>query len=214
MILAVLAIMFTSPFAGAALAGQRQEELLDWANADRLAQHARAGHSYRALPRGAVRIRPIRASDGARLVESFAKLSPQSRRMRFMGAKNVLTAREVTYLTDVDHHDHEALVAVSRRDGSGLGVARYVRDRDDARSAELAVTVIDEWQLYGIGTRLVTRLSDRARAEGVTRFNAVVLPDNVGALRLLDRLPGRTTLVDHDDYKLTYLIELTDAAAR
>ena len=200
--------MFTSPFAGAGLAAQHREELLDWANADRLASLAHVAEPRRAMRRRTVRIRPIQVDDRARLVEGFQRLSAESRRRRFLGAKNVLSERELTYLTDVDHHDHEAMVAVSRHAGSGLGVARYIRDREDAQLAELAVTVIDDWQMCGIGTRLVTRLSHRARAAGITRFNAVVLPDNVGALRLLDRAPGRARLVDSDADKLTYLVDL------
>jgi GNAT superfamily N-acetyltransferase len=65
-----------------------------------------------------------------------------------------------------------------------VGVARYVRSNDDAEVAELAVTVIDDWQGRGLGRLLLTRLTDRARREGVRRFSAVVLGQNREALRL------------------------------
>ena len=38
-----------------------------------------------------------------------------------------LTDDIVTYLTDVDHHDHEALAAIDAATGEGVGVARFVR---------------------------------------------------------------------------------------
>src|SRR5689334_6429083 len=52
--------------------------------------------------------------------------------------------RRVRYFTDVDHHDHEAIVALSAGDGRGVGVARFVRAVDDDQAAEVAVTVVDD----------------------------------------------------------------------
>jgi GNAT superfamily N-acetyltransferase len=215
--------MSISPYHTAGRADQHRQALLEHADAQRLARLARTRHSHRAprpgaleatrqwLTAAAVRIRPIRAGDDARLAEVFDGLSAQSRRYRFMHVKKQLTAGELSYLTDVDHSDHEALVALNRNDGSGLGVARYIRDRDHEQMAEIAVTVIDEWQFRGVGTRLVTRLTERARVEGVTQFSALVLADNVAAHRLIKRVPGVATLVDRDEDQLSYLIDLAGA---
>ena len=126
-----------------------------------------------------VLIRPIRGTDASLLAEVFARLSDQSRRMRFLGKKEELSAGELRYYTDVDHHDHEALVALDPADGCCAGVARYVRDADDPQAAEIALTVADDWQGRGLGTELLARLSYRARQEGVCRFTAVVSSDNV-----------------------------------
>src|SRR3954468_3885847 len=84
-----------------------------------------------------VEIRPIGVGDESLIRDGFAKLSAQSRSSRFVYAKAVLTENELHYLTHVDHHDHEALVAVRRTNGAGLGVARYVRDNDNPTSAEV-----------------------------------------------------------------------------
>jgi len=46
----------------------------------------------------------------------------------FLATKSHLTEAELHYLTDIDHHDHEALAALDRPGGQGLGVARYIRD--------------------------------------------------------------------------------------
>src|SRR3954453_9078215 len=119
-----------------------------------------------AARRLSIRIRPIRPGDADLIREGFEQLSARSRYQRFLGGKPYLTSTELRYLTAVDHHDHEALVAVARLRGQGIGVARYVRNADDPDSADLAVTIADQWQGCGVGGLLVNRLAQRARCEG------------------------------------------------
>lgn len=52
------------------------------------------------------------------------------------------------YLTDIDHHDHEALVALDLG-GRGVGVARYIRHPADPQAAEPAVAIVDDWHRRG-----------------------------------------------------------------
>ena len=145
-----------------------------------------------------VLIRQVQPADAPLLADGFARLSDQSRRMRFLARKDQLSAAELRYLTDVDHHDHEALGALDQADGRGVGVARYVRDAEDRHTAEIAITIVDDWQGRGLGTELLTRLSGRARSEGIRRFTALVADDNramAGLLRkmsanLVGRSPG------------------------
>jgi RimJ/RimL family protein N-acetyltransferase len=131
-----------------------------------------------------VLIRPIRGADAPALADGFARLSTRSRQLRFLSPKQELSPRELRYLTEVDHHDHEALAAVDRAGGRGLGVARYIRSVDDAQSAEIAITVADEWQGRGLGRELLAWLADRARQEGIRRFTALAAADNVAVARL------------------------------
>jgi RimJ/RimL family protein N-acetyltransferase len=133
-------------------------------------------------------IRPVRSADAPLLADGFARLSPESRRLRFLHRKDVLSAAELRYFTDVDHHDHEALGALDHAGGRGVGVARYVRDADDPYAAEIAVTVVDDWQGRGLGAELLAQLSGRARAEGIRRFTALVSADNPAMTALLRRL--------------------------
>jgi hypothetical protein len=62
----------------------------------------------------AVLIRQVRSTDAPLLADGFARLSAASRQMRFLGVKKELSAAELRYFTDVDHHDHEALAALDR----------------------------------------------------------------------------------------------------
>jgi GNAT superfamily N-acetyltransferase len=135
-----------------------------------------------------VTLRPIAPEDKPLIAASFERLSEESRYRRFFTSKKELSAADLDYLVDVDHSDHEAIIAVDPLSGEAVGVARYVRSNDDAEVAELAVTVIDDWQGRGLGRVLLTRLTDRARREGVRRFSAVVLGQNREALRLFNSL--------------------------
>jgi len=140
-----------------------------------------------------VLIRPVRSTDAPLLADGFARLSARSRQMRFLTNKSTLSAAELRYFTEVDHHDHEALGALSPADGRGVGIARYVRDRDDPRAAEIAVTIADDWQGRGLGTELLARLSGRARQAGIRRFTALVAADNTAMARLLRNMGAELT---------------------
>jgi len=125
----------------------------------------------------AVNVRPIRATDKDALRSAFGRLSERSRYQRFMTPIDELSDSQLRYLTEVDHHDHEALVAFDAPTGDGVGVGRFVRLADPS-SAEAAVTVVDSWQGRGLGTALSRLLAARAREEGIARFTALLLASN------------------------------------
>jgi GNAT superfamily N-acetyltransferase len=154
-----------------------------------------------------VAVRPVRAADRTLLADGFARLSPSSRRFRFLTGKPALTASDLQYLTDVDHRDHEAIGAADVTDGRGVGIARFVRSRSDPSTAEFALTVVDEWHRRGLGTMLLARLVDRARAAGIHAFVALIATDNVAMIGLLSRKPG-VELVHADLETLEFEISL------
>jgi RimJ/RimL family protein N-acetyltransferase len=158
-----------------------------------------------------VLIRPVEAADAPLLADGFARLSSRSRQMRFLTGKRELSPAELRYFTEIDHHDHEALGAVDRADGRGVGVARYVRSAEDPHAAELAVTVVDEWQGRGLGAELVVRLSERARQAGIHRFTALVAADNA-AMTGLARSVG-ADLVRRESATVVYEIPLVPPEA-
>jgi RimJ/RimL family protein N-acetyltransferase len=157
-----------------------------------------------------VDVRPIRGDDRARLQRAFDRLSAESRRRRFLVPMARLSSAMLTYLTEVDHHDHEALVALDPATGEGVGVARFVRLRGRREAAEAAVTVADAWQGRGLGTLLVELLAQRARDEGVRRFTALLLADNDDMLDLLARL-GALRVVDRRRGTVEVEVQLPEA---
>lgn len=160
-----------------------------------------------------VTLRAVRPEDTALLVEGFERLSAESRFRRFHSPLRGLAPGQVEFLTRVDHHDHEAVVATVGGPGAetGVGVARYVRSRTDPDEADVAVTVSDEWQGRGLGAALLQRLGERAVDEGVARFTADVLAVNSAMLRLLRAL-GPTT-AERAGPEVCVTVELTPRPA-
>src|SRR5947208_2227791 len=63
---------------------------------------------------------------------------------------------------EVDHLDHEALVAVPLLSTGIVGECRFIRLPDQLDTAEVGVTVVDAWQGRGLATTLLARLSEHA----------------------------------------------------
>ncbi|MGZ4233517.1 MAG: N-acetyltransferase family protein [Solirubrobacteraceae bacterium] len=144
-----------------------------------------------------IRIRQGHRRDRELLLRGFQRLSPESRYRRFLVATPELSDDMVRYLTEIDHHDHEAMIAVDDRTGEGIGVARYVRNLERPDRAEVAVTVIDDWQGRGVGTLLLEVICGRAREEGITTFTALMLASNREMMDVFREL-GPVRTVDHE----------------
>jgi RimJ/RimL family protein N-acetyltransferase len=134
-----------------------------------------------------VRALESRDRDGLRAL--FERLSPESRLSRYFSPKPELSARELTFLTDVDQVRHAALAAVDEDDDSIVAVARYVTYAETPDTAEVAVEVADDLQRAGIGTDLMTRIVERATVNGLTVLTARTYYGN-GAARALSRRLG------------------------
>ena len=160
-----------------------------------------------------VEIRPLTPGDKAGLAAGFERLSELSRYRRFLSPTSHLSARQLAYLTDVDHHDHEALVAIDPSSHDGLAVARYVRSAENPGEAEFAVAVADDWQRRGLGTALLRQLAARARAEGITRFTGFVLEDNQPMRGLLQSL-GEVQQRDAHDGTLEVWLDIPEDPLR
>jgi GNAT superfamily N-acetyltransferase len=140
-----------------------------------------------------VLVRPISPDDKNLIRQGFDRLSTASRYRRFLAPIDELSDAELRYLTEIDYVDHFAWAAV-RADlpNEGMGVARYIRLKEEPEVAEAAVTVIDEYQGKGLGTLLLALLGSAALAAGIRTFRAYVLEGNVPMRDLLETFGART----------------------
>jgi RimJ/RimL family protein N-acetyltransferase len=146
----------------------------------------------------AVLVRPIAPTDKAKLAAGLTRLSETSRQRRFLGPKPRLTTAELRYLTEVDGHDHFAVVAVTPETGDIVASARWVRILGDPEAAEAAIVVCDALQGKGLGKQLARMLADAARLEGIERIHATMLSDNPPALALMRVIAARLSDGGHD----------------
>lgn len=145
-----------------------------------------------------VLLRPIQPDDKTRLEEGLELLSARSRYLRFHSPMARLSDEQLSYLTEVDQHDHVAWVALNPDDPDepGMGVARFVRLADEPTVAEAAVTVIDRHQGRGLGSALLGVLVEKAAENGITTLRNYVLADNSAMLGVLDDLGAHRALVE------------------
>jgi RimJ/RimL family protein N-acetyltransferase len=137
-------------------------------------------------------LRRIAPEDKDALVAGLGRLSDRSVYQRFLSPKPRLTASELRYLTEVDFRDHYALVAVLAGAPSIIvGVGRWVRDTQAPADAEIAIVIADDLQGRGVGTALGNALAEAARARGIERFTASMLPENQAAHRLFAKISSQ-----------------------
>jgi acetyl coenzyme A synthetase (ADP forming)-like protein len=120
-------------------------------------------------------LRPVQPNDVDALVAFFEALSPESRYFRFFGSPN-LDRTSVARLVPATSEAGMALVG----DCSGhvVAFAGYHRSQADPDRAEVAFAIAESLQGRGVGTRLLERLADLARLQGICVFDAFVLAAN------------------------------------
>ena len=135
-----------------------------------------------------VRVRQVQPGDAPALARAYANLGEQSRYRRFFTVLPELPEATLTAAVEVDHTDHEALVALPLLSPEIVGECRFIRRADQPDTADAGVTVIDAWQGRGLGSALLTSLSERALEVGVDYFAAEILAENRTMLALLPSL--------------------------
>lgn len=147
--------------------------------------------------------------DRRALEETYRRLSERTRYHRFLASFPHLTGPLLERLVDeVDGVDHVALVlfVMDEHDGTLAGVARAIRYPGRPEVADVAVTVLDEWQGRGVASALLEQLM-RERPRGVTALETTVAAGNPAALAMLRRL-GPTTVTDADGSSLDVRVDL------
>src|SRR5215207_3351651 len=140
-------------------------------------------------------IRPIRPEDEPLMVKFHETLSEESVYMRYFHMMNLdqRTAHDrLTRICFIDYDREMALVAERADPESGereiLGVSRLSRRGAVPDEAEFSILVSDRFQRRGIGTLLLNRILEVARAEDLSRITAEILLDNRPMQPILKKL--------------------------
>ncbi len=127
-----------------------------------------------------LRLRPVRPEDAPALLAFYERLSPDSLYFRFFSVPR-LDIKKAQSVSRVDYENTFGLIGETA--GRIVAAAHFFRKAGQLDRAEAAFTVEDALQGQGIGTRLLERLAEIARARGIKVFEADVLAQN---RRMLD----------------------------
>ena len=160
-----------------------------------------------------VQVRPIHPADIELERRFIEALSPTSRRFRFLETMNAPSAALLKQMTVINPSTDAAYVALlgAGDDTREIGVARFSA-RPDGQDCEFAVTVADAWQHKGLGTLLMQRLIEVARARGIKTMHSSDAADN-GLMRKFAEHLHFTHQRDPDDATLVlYSVDLEASA--
>lgn len=134
-------------------------------------------------------IRPILQTDENLIVDLFKKLSPHSIYLRFLGQLHDLPRDLLYQFTHINYHSDFALAGIIKEENQDaiVGTARYAYSSPDNHT-ELAVTVRDDWQHFGLGKSLLQRIVAIGKEHGIYCFGGMINPQNKIMMQMLAEL--------------------------
>ena len=152
-------------------------------------------------------VRPVDPADADRLRAFYAELSPQSRRLRFLGTGPGIGSASSRAFCAPDHVHAEGFVAepLTPAEGgrtvaasgpdSGPILAHLCLEPDGSGGTEFAIAVADAWQRGGIGRRLMEHALAWATDRGIETLSATALATNIGLQRLVRAVAPDATIL-------------------
>ena len=154
-------------------------------------------------------LRPIQLGDAVYFIDIFHHLSSNSRYQRFLRPVDYASAEEVSetaeqMVNDTIRNGHGVLAF--NADGVAVGGARYFF-LEDGTSAEFAISIRDDMQRKGMGSRLMAALVDMAQQDKLQTLIGIALAENHGVQGLLNRT-GLPLTQENAGPEVTYYLHL------
>lgn len=141
-----------------------------------------------------IHVRPIRFEDAPLLVEIFEHMTSESRYRRYHQTLDHVhpsrVQREAINIAQADPSTNWGLIAFTDlpdRKSVPIGAVRFVRTAQ--HEAEVAISICDNFQSLGIGTRLMHMLAETARDMGLHRLVADIQNNNPAIWHVFKNLP-------------------------
>ncbi len=168
-----------------------------------------SGWHLRLRDGSSVWIRSIDEQDAELELEFLNSLSPEFRRLRFLGLVREPCPEVARELTDLDPATAVGFIAVVSQEGRDrqIGAAHFHTDTK-GDGCDCSVTVSEEWQKRGVGSSLMRRLIDVAKARGLRHMRAQAPARSDGSHHLAARIGFRRRLDRHDPATVVYHLKL------
>ena len=140
-------------------------------------------------------LRTITPEDAPLIRDGIARLSAESRYLRFFSPAPELPDAVVQRLAEVDGHDHIAWGAICTEcpGRPPIGAVHAVRYRHDGPVGEFSVAVLDAFQGQGLARMMTAALLVHCRAEELAVLDVHILSENAAARRLVKSLGAAWT---------------------
>jgi acyl-CoA hydrolase/GNAT superfamily N-acetyltransferase len=137
-----------------------------------------------------ITIRPAKPVDVRRIQEHFYNLEKEDVISRFFHEKQAFMRDEVEGVSQIDYVKDLTLLALVGEFGFGrvVAVGEYLLD-ESKNMAEVAFSVIRDYQGMGLGRILIQKLAVAAREHGIWGLMAYTSPQNKAMIRLFNSLP-------------------------
>lgn len=158
-----------------------------------------------------IEVRLLQSSDEADMLDLIKRTSTRSLQRRFFAVKRDFSEKERAFFMNIDFRNHVALVALTQKESRSVivGGGRYIVF--ETGRAEMAFTVIDDWQGRGIGSILMRHLIKIARSAGLRELIAEVLPENAAMLNVFAKF-GFRSVAQPDPRTIHLALSLSTAA--
>lgn len=134
------------------------------------------------------RVGSVRPHNKKQISDGLRDMSPETIRYRFLGSKRDFSERELQYLTVLDGWNHYA-IGIEEREKlkRGVGIVRMVRSSHSDTEAEVAITIIDEYQKKGLGMFFLDLIMLAALERKIEKLSFTFLPQNEAIAKLINR---------------------------
>jgi RimJ/RimL family protein N-acetyltransferase len=146
--------------------------------------------AYRTTKKGLpILLRPVRINDETLIKDLFYSLSDRSLERRFMSMRRDIPHKMRQEYVVIDYSMEMIILATTDQNGTetAIGMGQYIINKN-THTAEVAFTVREDFQNKGVGTELISYLTQLAKNEGLLGFTAEVLIENEPMLHVFEKM--------------------------
>ncbi len=148
-----------------------------------------------------VTLRPIRPEDENLVYDLFQSLSEETMRFRFFQVIKDLSHQMLIRYCNIDYDREIAIVAQEEEcDKRIIGISRLIME-PGRRRGEFAVVVGDQWQGFGLGSKLIDHIVEVGKDMGLETMSGDVLSANLKMIDLCVRKGFKMEPVDGETVK-------------
>jgi len=153
-----------------------------------------------------VTVRPVKAEDVPLMAQFLEKLSETTMRQRFLKFiqyDEIEASDRLKRLCFIDYDREMAIIVKKGQEILAVGRLTKLPDTEDAR---FAITIRDDWQKKGIGSKLMQSLVNIAKQEKIQRILAYMLEENAGMKKICEKFGFSLTLDKEQDLLFAELV--------